>query len=1409
MSGPQAKPFKGRLGFDANGDKVVNLADPTNLQDGVNLRYFIANNTVQTFDPARSYPAGFVVETSDRLYKSKAVIPAGASFDPNAWTEIHAFGRWLRVTSAYTAEPGDNLFVSTQTAALTITLPFPAEDGDIVTILDEGYAKNNAITVSGGTNTINNLAGSYSINSQDICAFIYLGGTWRVSREEKSVYQSLSANTTVAPNTYNIVDTSNTRTITLPVAPITGQWVTVADGSNNAATNNITVSGNGKLIAASASYTIRRYAEQVTFVYDGTIWVPMTNALQRRIPVTLVPVASQTVAVALDGTAKSMTLPTSVTGDWVEVVTTAQDTIAAGSLVVTASASTYFRNNGLTQNTTTYRIKRRGKTLFILQGSEWSVIHLENGQTAAANLTIGNMVKNTLLTLTGSASNTISLPASDSIQIGDFVTCQLNTSVGRVLVSVQNTGTDLLDAGTTATYLAVDNGVVVTFIYRGWNGTKYVWETINHGSAFLQKTQNLADLPDKAVSRTNLDVFSKGESDARFLPLHAKADTAAQADNADKLDGLHGVDFIQVKNPSVTAVDANTTTETRFTTNVNTPDATLWQVVMFVDNATGDKAQIAMNSATSQMAYRSYASSWSAWSRLDALANAATATKLATPRAINGVNFDGTAAITVLANPTITDIAASTDMNTLQTPGEYTCALTATALTLTNSPSVVSFSLKVLRHAGVTQVIREYDSVPSRSKSWFRSLYNSTWGSWYQIYDAANPQPSVTGNAGTATKWATPRTLTLTGSASGSASIDGSGDVSMNVTVTASGVGDVPISQVTGLQSALDGKLASGAKAADSELLDGFDGADYKRAIASTNSGEDPNTTTSGLILTNHANTPDAGVSYWFIDTQFYQTRTTTSGRFQYASQFNGGTTVHFRKWASGSWSAWVAIAAIIDGNTYNINVSGNAATASTATKLTTPRNINGVPFDGTANITVADATKLPLAGGIMTGPIKRSAASYRFYDNVVSLTTDTATVNGTLAIKLPVNLNNTMMNFSVTIFNYVTGQTVTKLDIGGYNYSAGWQNLNVSSNDTTLATIGDTVRFATDGTNAYVLVGTTATVWGYPKVTVNNLILGFTGASDVLWDNPWTISYLTSETGMSGIGTAQISPYIAKLERTNVFTAPQTINTGANGTYLRNINNNNGVMFYQDASAWYLMKTAAGDPNGTYDATRPFYITLSTGAVTLGTNVTFNGASVSMAGTLAVTGILTTTAQATMNGGLISAGWLRTTGATGWYSQDFGGGWMMQDTTWIRAYGSKGVLVSNDICSTGNVVAYYSDRRLKENLKVIEGALDIVKSWTGYRYNANPTAVAYGYDASKSEIGLIAQEVQATTPEAVEQAPFDVSDVKGKSKSGKNYLTLKYERLVPVLVQAIKEQDVQIQELKEQVALLMEAMKK
>lgn len=155
---------------------------------------------------------------------------------------------------------------------------------------------------------------------------------------------------------------------------------------------------------------------------------------------------------------------------------------------------------------------------------------------------------------------------------------------------------------------------------------------------------------------------------------------------------------------------------------------------------------------------------------------------------------------------------------------------------------------------------------------------------------------------------------------------------------------------------------------------------------------------------------------------------------------------------------------------------------------------------------------------------------------------------------------------------------------------------------------------------------------------------------------------------------------------------------------------------------------------------------------------------------------------------------WFRSTGATGWYSETYGGGIHMSDATWVRVYGSKSFYVTGDIAATGDVSGYYSDERLKENFVVIEDALQSLRQIDGVRYNANALAVSFGYDSSKVEVGFRAQQVQSVMPEVVELAPFDYGDEPGVSKSGENYLTMKYERMTPLIVNAVKELDEQVQ---------------
>lgn len=163
--------------------------------------------------------------------------------------------------------------------------------------------------------------------------------------------------------------------------------------------------------------------------------------------------------------------------------------------------------------------------------------------------------------------------------------------------------------------------------------------------------------------------------------------------------------------------------------------------------------------------------------------------------------------------------------------------------------------------------------------------------------------------------------------------------------------------------------------------------------------------------------------------------------------------------------------------------------------------------------------------------------------------------------------------------------------------------------------------------------------------------------------------------------------------------------------------------------------------------------------------------------------------------------GWWRSNGSCGWYNASYAGGVYMEDTTWVRVYNSKAFYVANQIAATGNITAYYSDERLKRKTGYITNAIDKIKSITAFYYTNNELAQSFGYTETKQQLGLSAQEIEAILPEVVSLAPFDMQtdEFNGNitSKSGENYMTLDYARLVPLLVEAIKEQQKQIEELK------------
>ena len=120
----------------------------------------------------------------------------------------------------------------------------------------------------------------------------------------------------------------------------------------------------------------------------------------------------------------------------------------------------------------------------------------------------------------------------------------------------------------------------------------------------------------------------------------------------------------------------------------------------------------------------------------------------------------------------------------------------------------------------------------------------------------------------------------------------------------------------------------------------------------------------------------------------------------------------------------------------------------------------------------------------------------------------------------------------------------------------------------------------------------------------------------------------------------------------------------------------------------------------------------------------------------------------------------------------------------------------AGEIRATNAITAFYSDKRLKTNFKAIERPLDKVDQLTGLMYTQNALAEQFGYNDYSQQVGVFAQDVQQVQPEAVKPAPFDIAE-DGTSSSGENYLTVQYEKLIPLLIEAIKELRAEVNQLK------------
>ena len=135
-------------------------------------------------------------------------------------------------------------------------------------------------------------------------------------------------------------------------------------------------------------------------------------------------------------------------------------------------------------------------------------------------------------------------------------------------------------------------------------------------------------------------------------------------------------------------------------------------------------------------------------------------------------------------------------------------------------------------------------------------------------------------------------------------------------------------------------------------------------------------------------------------------------------------------------------------------------------------------------------------------------------------------------------------------------------------------------------------------------------------------------------------------------------------------------------------------------------------------------------------------------------------------------------------------GGWSA--TAW-RWYVN---LANGDMTAAGNITAY-SDIRLKENITSLINSLYKIKQLNGVRFTWKDIPDVVG-TPGKADFGILAHEVEAVAPELISESAH-------KSPDGDPYKTVAYDKLVPMLIEAIKELSGQVDDMKQQIKELKE----
>ncbi len=613
--------------------------------------------------------------------------------------------------------------------------------------------------------------------------------------------------------------------------------------------------------------------------------------------------------------------------------------------------------------------------------------------------------------------------------------------------------------------------------------------------------------------------------------------------------------------------------------------------------------------------------------------------------------------------------------------------------------------------------------------------------------NAASITGSLQGNASTASKWAAARTITLGGDLTGSVSIDGSTNVTLIAQVKPDSValgtdttGNYVASLVAGTGISLTNNTGEGA------------------TPTITNSAPDQT-----VVLTAGSNVSISGTypNFTIASTDTNTTYTAGTGLSLTGTTFSIDSSVVTLSGAQTLTNKSIGGGQLVDASVANAKLTNSAVTVTAGTGMS---GGGSVSLGSSITLTNAGVTSNVAGTGISvnqgTGAVTITnsdrGSSQNIFKNiavsgqstvVADTNDDTLTLAAGSNVTITTNASTDTITIASTDTTYTAGAGIT-LSGGAFSHTdtSSVSNLSTSSRRYVTALTFDTYGHVTGYETA------TETVVDTNTVTTN---IAGTGIS------------VSSGTGNSTITNTGVTSISAG---TGI-----SVNASTGGVTITNtINNTN------------QLTNGAG------------YITSSGTAAAVSQTVSGTNSAELVRGNMADNDQF----RILVGGSSSNAGFVEIATA-----DDGTEPILVRQYTGVFSSLSRTAQLldgSGNTTFPGDVTAYSSDERLKENVQNIPNALDKVLSLNGVTFDWKQEAFDAGFNPKikEGDAGVLAQQVQAVLPQAVKPAPFDL-DTDGNSISGKDYLTVQYEKLAPLFIEAIKEQQAQIELLKAEIAEL------